>query len=82
MVFWLFMTVFLQLFSFFSPQHAVQVCSDILDVHTFSILQVPESSSGESYIHCQASNSVTEIHEDGSPIKIVEWGTGLISSQI
>jgi hypothetical protein len=25
---------------------------------------------------------VTEIHEDGSPIKIVEWGTGLISSQI
>jgi len=40
MVFWLFMIVFLQMiffsffFFFFPPQHAVEVCSDILEVHT------------------------------------------------
>jgi hypothetical protein len=41
-------------FSF--PQHAVKVCTEILEVHTFSIPRVPESSSGESYRNWQASN--------------------------
>lgn len=59
MVFWLFMTVFLQkMFFFLFPQHAVKVCTDILEVHTFFILRVPESSSGESYSNWLASNSM------------------------